>query len=39
VGFLLVGKAADPLARLLGDTNFLNHPERPYGIDNTPGTI
>jgi hypothetical protein len=34
-----VGKAADPLARLLGDTNFLDHLERPYCIDNTPGTI
>ena len=24
---------------LLGDTNFLNHLERPCGLDNTPGTI
>jgi hypothetical protein len=36
---ILVGKEADPLTSLLGDTNFLNHLERPYGLDITPATI
>jgi hypothetical protein len=38
MGFRLVGRRADSLARLLGATDFLDPLERPYGIDNT-GTI
>src|ERR1700683_1216664 len=33
------GRRADSPATSLGATNFLDHVERPYGIDNTPGTI